>query len=201
MSASLKSTPSLRDEILAYSRQVRWNLITCGVQCCPHCETENEDSARFSRHGTRSRRIRVIIGSYVQTVDADVPRWRCSGCRRTFTEYPPFLIRQKQYSVPQMARRALAYITTASVSYRRAACNSGQPLFHQRDAKDQENKECPPIMAHTSVFHWVTTLGTHTLDSSGASRESRPIAPWKYTTPARKATLVACRENCQSRSG
>ena len=119
----------LRREILAYSKKVASNAICCGTEEYPHCGSRDEDSSLFVRHGVRARRIKVIVEANVHTVRAFVLRWRCTKCKRTFTEYPPFLIPQKHYSVPQMAQGAKAYITTGSLSYRRAVRYSRLSIF------------------------------------------------------------------------
>ena len=52
---------------------------------CPIC-----DSHRFTPHELRRRSLRILVGNFVQIMTVWVARWRCSECRRIWTDYPPF---------------------------------------------------------------------------------------------------------------
>jgi hypothetical protein len=121
-------------------------------------------------------------------------------CRRTFTEYPPFALPFKRYAVSQIAPRALAYVEDDGISYRKAVLETYLPIFHWFDpATDPNAREGgEPVLAHTTLYHWVSALGTGT---GTIPLEAWPVAPfmpatWKSLTPARRDVLLACRRHC-----
>jgi hypothetical protein len=194
----------LIDRIDSYSRQVSQKAISCGTKSCRHCGFEPKQTEAFTRHATRSRQLFVIVVPYVRMVRALLPRWRCPSCQRTFTEYPPFVIPYKRYTLPQMMHRAHVYVTNSTVSYRRGASDSGRPLFHEvkpRPDKSPAHEEdqgclCLGIMAHTSLFHWVTLLGSQSERDQHLPHHHGQVHHRKYASAERETVLIECRRVC-----
>jgi hypothetical protein len=154
----------------------------------------------FRRHALRRRRFLVIHGRYVHAVDGLLARWRCPFCQRTFTEYPPFALPFRRYAVSQLAPRALTYVEDDGVSYRKAVLETHLPIFHWRnpvtDATAHEGDV--PVLAHTTLYRWVSAFGTRTrpIPMAGRSDETFMPAAWKFQTAARRNVLLACRLRC-----
>ena len=150
----------------------------------------------------------VISDRSVETVACALVRWRCPVCRRTFTEYPFFASPHKRYLRPQMMVRALQYVEDDAVSYRKGVLQSFLPIFHPEAPAPPFDTEPdfavlrgPPVMAHSSLYHWVSTLGQVGVSVCGDNtRAARgpPFVPaqWKFTTPLRRDILIACRDRC-----
>ena len=147
----------------------------------------------------------VISDRSVETIACTLVRWRCPVCRRTFTEYPFFATPHKRYLRPQMMSRALQYVEDDAVSYRKGVLQSFLPIFHPEaptlpsdTEPDFAVERGPPIMAHSSLYHWVSTLGRVGADMRSAAR-GPPFVPaqWKFTTPFRRDILIACRGRCR----
>ena len=145
----------------------------------------------------------VISDRSVETIACTLVRWRCPVCQRTFTEYPFFAAPHKRYLRSQMMVRALQYVEDDAVSYRKGVLQSFLPIFHPAPAPpfdtelDFAVQQGQPVMAHSSLYHWVSTLGV----CCDNTREARgpPFVPaqWKFTTPLRRDILIACRGRCR----
>jgi len=188
----------------SHSERVRNRTITCAATVCCHCGLDAVAAqTSFAFHGTRPRRFLVVDGSYVRKVAALLARWRCPHCHRTFTDYPPFACAHKAYTLPQMTERAAKYVSNTTTSYRRGVCSANMPIFHEKSPADESAAlGCADagsnltIMAHTSLFRWVTAL------AGGEQRQSVTVpadftpASHKYTSERRRSILIACRATC-----
>ena len=187
-------------EIAAHSARVRKGNHRCSLSCCPHCGRAPEPTLFFRRHALRQRKFLVIQGRYVHGVEGLLARWRCPFCRRTFTEYPPFALPFKRYAVSQIAPRALDYVEEDGVSYRKAVLETFMPIFHWFDpvAEAHVREGGEPVLAHTTLYRWVSTLGNGDCNTAPRERPREPFLPaaWKFLTPARRDVLLACRRCC-----
>lgn len=155
-----------------HSQNVRSRTVTCTATICRHCgfNGAGDPDNSFTLHGNRPRRFLVLVGLYVRKVVGLLARWRCPHCRRTFTDYPWFACPYKAYTLPQMTERAAEYVNDTAVSYRKGVCSANLPIFHAdcppAKSTHQRQSDTEPslaTMAHTSLFRWVTTLGTDAL--------------------------------------
>jgi hypothetical protein len=137
----------------------------------------------------------VIIERLAYRVDVRLIRWRCPLCRKTFTDYPPFMLPYKHYALPDMRARAMRYVTNDSMSYRKGVTESSLPIFHADasvagvgSSEAEKESEATPVLAHTTLYRWVTTLGKNAPQTvrSGAS-----VAPGKSWTLDRGGLLLA----------
>lgn len=194
---------ALVDEIITYSASVRRSNHRCRTTQCPRCGKAHEQGQPFKRHAFRSRQFLVILDRVVETVDCLLVRWRCPSCRRTFTEYPRFALPHKHYVLPQMADRALRYVEDDGTSYRKGVLDCHLPVFHpeHRWSSVKRNRS-PEVMSHSSLYHWVSSLGRLALEVVWLGRDQRGSAfmpaEWKFTTRPRKTLLIACRVQCRS---
>jgi len=193
----------LLDAVRAYQTESSNSAFRCDLMKCPHCGTTRNGGTSFHRHTVRERLLRVTVRRLVYRVIVKLARWRCPDCRTTFTNYPPFMLRHKRYALPEMRARAARYVQDNGLSYRGAVTESRMPIFHGEngvaDAGSSEHKkkaESSPILSHTTLFRWVTTLGTRPQPSAQGKGEN--VASQKSRTPARKKLLAACLSVCRA---
>jgi hypothetical protein len=94
----------------------------------------------------------------VQTILCLVIRWRCTGCRKTFTQQPPFAFPRKRYtreSIPDFSAR---YVEDQTATYRATVLDDeGMEIFHALRSKQEPI--CNKILAHSTTYRWITCLG------------------------------------------
>ncbi len=130
-------------------------------------------------------------------------RWRCPGCRRTFTDYPPFACPYKAYTLPQMTERAAKYVGNTTTSYRKGVRSANRPIYYEKSsagksAQQQQSGEILSIaiVAHSSLFHWVTALGSDAFRQLRAAHTDFAPAPRKYASELRRSILIGCQATC-----
>ena len=81
------------EDIKAYQDQVEKNNIAPdNLPPCPRCRVESQ---LFNIHAYRERRFLIIIEMLIQAVYCSLVRFKCPGCKKTFTNYPDFAIPYK----------------------------------------------------------------------------------------------------------
>jgi len=75
-------------EVKDHTRKMESGEWSCYCQACPHCSVELGES--LTVHECRRRSFRVLVGRCVRVYRSWVLRLKCPGCKRTFTDYPPF---------------------------------------------------------------------------------------------------------------
>jgi transposase-like protein len=188
----------------SYSNRVKKRTALCAMTVCPHCGLDTVSTQTpFTFHGTRARRLLVLVGSFVRKVAALLARWRCPRCRRTFTDYPSFAAPYKAYTLPQMSERAARYVSNESTSYRKGVCSVNLPIFYAQAGEDKSAEDGNAdyalnltTLAHTSLFRWVATLAVAFLHSTTDLQSSFEPAPRKFTSEPRRYLLIACRAAC-----
>jgi hypothetical protein len=187
---------------------------------CPLCKCPAHARVFFRRHEARERTFLVVVRDLVHTVLCLITRWKCAQCKRTFTWYPPFALPHKRYVLPGILDRCRRYVEDEEASYRTGVQEQGRPVFHAppegqeitADSSEAEKrKEEVRALAHSTLYRWVTTLGTlpHTMrrawnliqqqdPATPLVRElaSFRVAATKHGTPARGRVLHACRSLC-----
>jgi hypothetical protein len=106
------------------------------------------------------------------------------------------MLRQKHYARADISARAKRYVLTEGMSYRQAVSEMGMPLFHahtavasHRTSERDKDLEETPILSHTTLFRWLTTLGKSVPDSAAVHRIR--IAVKKSRDPVRRRLLNA----------
>jgi hypothetical protein len=187
-----------------HSERVRNRTITCATTICRHCGLDAVGAQTpFAFHGKRPRRFLVLVESRVCRVTALLARWRCSHCRKTFTDYPPFACAHKAYTLPQMTECAGTYVSNTSTSYRKGVCSENLPIFYAELPTDKSTQLGQTdadlnlaTMAHTSLFRWVTTLGEDEQRQSDIVSADYTPASHKYTSEQRRTILITCQAIC-----
>lgn len=190
--------------INGHSEHIKKCTITCATTVCCHCGLDVASSQTpFTLHGNRARRFLVLVGSYVCKVAALLARWRCPCCRKTFTDYPPFACPYKAYTLPQITERAAKYVSNTATSYRKGVYSANRPIYYEespagKSAQHHRSGEILSlaIVAHSSLFHWVTALGRDALRQLRNVHADFAPASRKYTSEPRRSILIACQATC-----
>jgi hypothetical protein len=171
--------------------------IECGVVACPRCHARPK---RFWRHGTRLR-LFLVFAAVVIRVWSYLPRWKCPSCGGTFTQYPPFALPFKRYTLPFMVERAGSYVTDEARTYAEGVEAEGVPICH-------EDADAGRSLWPSTLWRWVSTLGglsetvRRALDLIGRKDPSTDIVrrlsggrlrAEKYRSAARGEVLACCR--------
>lgn len=190
------NSAALLETIKEYRSLMAAQSCSCSASHCRYCSFIPDDSRRFKLHSSRERVFFVVHDGFVRAISTALRRWRCPDCRRTFTEYPRFARPYRRYTVPQMERCAAEYSSSDDLDYRGTVQIRQLPIFHancgeNRNSADRETL-CYRILAHTSVFHWVTQLGSR--DESGGTLLGNRFepAPKKYRSESRRLMLIGC---------
>jgi len=194
-----------RAEIEKYRDDVLRNKIRCELPHCPVCATLPDS---FTRHQARARKFYILCATLVQTVLCLVIRWRCPGCRKTFTQQPPFAFPRKRYTRESILEFSACYVEDEAATYRTTASDEdGMPIFHALSAEGEATRYTS--LAHSTPYRWITCLGGFKqmlrgaqdliLQKNPASTICRDLAaievcPRKYLKAARQSVLRRCRQ-------
>ena len=185
-----------RAEIESYAEDVLRHKIQCNLPSCQLCHTP---SSLFMRHQARPRRFYILSDMLVQVVLCLVIRWRCSGCKKSFTQQPPFAFPRKRYTRESILEFSGCYLEEKASSYRAAVLEESVSFLHAPATKEDpiSGKE----LAHSTLYRWITSLG-HMKEvlrcaqdlilqkdpTSSVYRDlaSFEVSPRKYIKPARE---------------
>jgi hypothetical protein len=143
-----------RAEVEKYSDDVLRNKIRCALPDCA-CGTSPD---LFKRHQARPRKFYILCETMVQTILCLVIRWRCSGCRKTFTQQPPFAFPRKRYTRDSILDFSARYVEHPAATYRSTASDDdGMQIFHA--SSSGREPPCDKILAHSTPYRWITCLG------------------------------------------
>jgi hypothetical protein len=194
-----------RTEIEKYRLEVLRNKIRCELPCCSVCETLPD---LFTRHQARPRKFYIFCEALIQTVLCLVIRWRCPGCRKTFTQQPPFAFPRKRYTRESILEFSAGYVENHAATYRTAVSDGeGMPIFHALTSEAEAIRyQC---LAHSTPYRWITCLGglkqilrgaqDLILQKNPASSVYRDLAAIdvsakKYVKAGRESVLKRCRQ-------
>jgi len=134
----------------------------------------------------------------VHLVPGYLPRFKCSACGRTFTEYPPFALPHKRYSTPSILDRARRFFQGRGMAYRKAMWVDRQRIVYA----PHDGREDLRQLSHTTLWRWVGWLGSMTgLVAAGLKlirdknpgadlfRRLYPIDPRRYRSEQRRQVL------------
>ncbi|NTU49130.1 MAG: hypothetical protein HGA84_09050 [Syntrophobacteraceae bacterium] len=149
------SGSATRAEIEKYRDDVLRNKIRCELPHCPACSTPPD---RFRRHQARLRRFYILWDSLVQTVLCLVIRWRCPGCRKSFTQQPPFAFPRKRYTCQSILDFSARYVEDQAATYRATVLDDeGMEIFHA--SRSKQETICNKSLSHSTPYRWITCLG------------------------------------------
>ena len=163
---------------------------------CPCC---GGNPGHFTFHALRFRSFLAVIGDYVQSFSSLIGRLRCSLCRQTFTDYPPFALPRKRYVLVTVESFSRAYVEEEEETYEGVASTNSGGTFGYEDKDGQIDDRC---LAGSTVWRWVGFLGglERTLrevlsvireasPSSEIFRRVFPAPPRKYRSERRRIVL------------
>jgi hypothetical protein len=200
-------TPSsaTRAEIEKYGLDVLKNKVRCELPRCSVCQTLPD---LFTRHQARPRKFYILYDALIQTFLCLVIRWRCPGCRKTFTQQPPFAFPRKRYTRESILDFSACYLENQAATYRTTVSDEeGMPIFHALTAEAETIDD--KRLAHSTPYRWITCLGGMKqilrgaqdliLQKNPASSVYRDLAAievsaQKYVKAARKLVLKRCRQ-------
>lgn len=186
------------EQIERYSEQVRRSQNPCQLQSCPRCQATPE---HFKRHDKKRRKFFVIVTQLVDVVIGLLTCWKCPGCGKCFTGYPPFALPYKRYTLPTLCSLSQRYVENDSMTYRRLIQQN--PVGSPQICSDAEWQ-----LDHSTIHRWISALGRFDtitrkaldfiLQADPASTVCRDlagltVAPRKHTSEKRKTLLLACR--------
>lgn len=114
---------------------------------CPRC---NSEPRHFQQHSIRERKFLVRIKNIVKKVLSGLVRWRCSSCRRTFTDYPSFCVRYKHYLKDCLVDKCQEYVENDRTSYEKLSKFVG---YASEEGIDERK------LAKSTIWRWCGDLG------------------------------------------
>ena len=136
------------EDIKAYQAKVEKDEITPqGLPPCPVCEVE---SRFFKIHAYRERRFLIIVEMTVTGVWCALIRFKCPGCRKSFTYYPDFALPRKHYTRQTILGFAENYVVHEQSSYEKAV--------EPEAGGSPEYPDGQRSLAPSTVHRWVTSL-------------------------------------------
>lgn len=199
-----RSSPATRAQVEEYRDDVLRNKIRCELPHCPGCSTPPD---LFRRHQARPRQFYILCGTLIQTVLCLVIRWRCPGCRKSFTQQPPFAFPRKRYTRESILDFSACYVGDPAATYRSTVLDEGMEIFHPLATEGDTTRY--KSLAHTTPYRWITTLSGFkqilrsaqdlVLQKNPGSTVCRDLASIdvparKYVKTDRESVLKRCRQ-------
>ncbi|NTV59216.1 MAG: hypothetical protein HGA74_18300, partial [Deltaproteobacteria bacterium] len=93
----------------------------------------------------------------VQVILCLVIRWKCPTCKKSFTQQPPFALRNKRYTRETILDFSASHLEEEASTYRDAVLEEGASFLHASTTKEEPvtSKE----LAHSTLYRWITSLG------------------------------------------
>jgi hypothetical protein len=157
----------------------------------------------------------VIRDGLVYVLDMVLLRWRCVVCGLTFRHYPEGVAPYKRYVVLTLIRYGWRYLKEPTASYRQVVHSEGQmhgqPILHAGEPAEADWSEARKrrdegrALSHATLWRFLGFLGflgsrrrgwTDPFREQGRVEAGEVdfspwmIAPHKYRSEARRATLV-----------
>lgn len=138
------------EDIKAYQAQVEKDeIIPHSLPPCPACALE----ARFFKlHAYRERRFLIIVEMIVTRVYCALIRFKCPGCRKSFTFYPDFALPRRHYTRQTILGLAEAYVANEQSSYAKAVA------VEEEAGASPEYPDGQRSLAPSTVHRWVRSL-------------------------------------------
>lgn len=187
---------NLEEKIKKHNKQIEISKMPY-TKKCPRC---NREARYFQRHSVRKRKLLVLIKNIVKKVSGVLVRWKCSECRRTFTDYPNFCIRYKHYVKDSLIDKCQEYVENDRTSYEKLAKFVG---YASEEVIDERK------LAKSTIWRWCGDLGKRK-DLCGCLlklllqvepgmkmyEKFFPVAKYKYRSVERKISLEILQRIC-----
>lgn len=188
-----------KEQIERHSDQVRRNQIHCHLPPCSDCKVNSDN---FRLHDKRKRQFYVIIEQFLEVVIGLLARWKCSGCGKSFTEYPAFALPYKRYTLPTIKFFSQKYAATDEMSCRKLTKET--PVGYETKEEEMVERQ----LDHSTIHRWIGTLGGFEtivrkaqdliLQAYPATTVCRDlltltVSERKYRSKQRKERLLGCR--------
>jgi len=176
-----------------YTERVRKGQVNCNLSSCLYCETTSDS---FKHHEKRQRFFYTIAEQMIMKVAGLLPRWKCPGCGKIFTDYPDFAIPYKRYVLPVIMDYSSRYTENDQATYRRVI-----------QSKAAGYPESESQLEYSTIHRWIGTLGSFTeilRKSQDLILQARPessicrdlaglsIPSKKYRSKERAGVLLSC---------
>lgn len=180
----------IRQIIKSYTEKINASIYEAPRGSCLHCSDGN---ICFKLHDKRFRFLRFIEDGFVCQLQTLLLVWKCSACKKTFTQYPSFCLPYKRYVrqvVEGFCKSYLSFDSARQKSYRQAVSTDNRPLYYHQNSSLPNDQ----ALSHTTLYHWITFLGTAegsvATAAVGCSETQPPvIPPIKYRSLTRLAVL------------
>lgn len=152
----------------------------------------------FKRHDARERHFLVVVENLVYRFVVMLTRWKCSVCKRTFTQYPSFASPYKRFVIATIKLFSGLYLEREEATYRAVVCPEGMGIGYEGGAGEIDERQ----LSHSTPWHWLSWLGgmkqrleaaMHLLRQRNGGRPLfcalSPIPPRKYQSEDRRDTL------------
>jgi len=147
--------------------------------------------------------LAILLG-FVAPFVIYLKRWRCRSCGVTFTHYPKFLLPYKRYAAPVIMTMSEQYVIEPEATYREVVQPEETPLgYAEKEGGTIDERQ----LSHTTLWHWLSWLGSKTGLTNQAldllrqkdpgfelHRLARPMFPGKYRSAKRRNVLERAAE-------
>jgi hypothetical protein len=150
---------------------------------CKNCRNKPE---RFTLHECRKRQVRLIIKNIVRVLLTLLPRWKCSICGVSFTQYPPFILPHKRFVLTDIRLFGLKYLTNKDSSYADVVKNDGDDIGYPN-----ESGLCDHFLSPSSAWRFMGYLAgaSNSEVSKKIPGKPAPIPSIKHRSDERKSLL------------
>lgn len=169
-----------------HNAKVKSVIIECSCSQCPKC---HECCNGFKRHDIYERRVCFIMDGFIKTVIVWLKRWKCPLCKRTFVDYPCFLLPYKHYTVADIQELSLRYLSYDEQTYRSAVTDEGLTIgYSENDGEINEQQLVP-----STLWRWLSSIAKLCFATAQTATFSLVIPASKYRSKERKQVLQQAR--------
>lgn len=189
---------SIVEQIEAHRQEVLRGEVSCAATRCPLCDG---DPGGFSLHERRRRGFWVVVERLVRKLVSVLPRWKCSLCKGSFTQYPDFALPHKRYVRPEVQARARRHMADEAATYEQSARDDAMAVCHPIETATGQEAH----LHASTVWRWVGFLGALKETTRRAMRlvrqrsatlapprNSYGVAARRYRSQARRLLLQRC---------
>ncbi len=118
------------------------------------CRNCRQKPGVYKLHECRKRQFRLIAEDIVKILISFLPRWKCSLCKSTFTDYPTFVIPYKRFILYDIHRLSQKYLESEKTSYRDTTKHNHSCIGY----KDPDTNYCEQFMSHSTVWRFLVYM-------------------------------------------
>jgi hypothetical protein len=142
------------------------------------CKKCGEKPEEYKLHECRKRQVRFSVGALVEILMTFLPRWKCSLCGATFTQYPPFIAPCKLFALAEIVRLSRKYLEDENATYADAVVEDGDEIGYP-----DRRGLCDSFVSRSTVWRFVQYLASLRLEETEPSMNDGLRTP---RLPARK---------------